>query len=892
MQVSAAATEASPYTFGEDDFPFMDEDGDAIATVTISALATTGTGTLRFGGTEVCRQPQRSLAPDIGTITYYPPASLDPATGYASFTFTITTGTGADAATSDSATLSIDLTSAMQTDATGSPTVTPDGTTYSEDAELTASTTGIMEPNGIDESTLSWQWRSAANDAGPYTEISGATTATFTPLQEHVGLWIEVCVEFDDLHATPQNEGPQCSAVRRVVNVNDAPEGAPTIMAADGTDLETTGPNEGAMLTASISGITDEDGLSTPAPSWQWHQDSGGNGTFATIDSGGTFATFTPGNDHVGNALRACATIMDDGGASEELCAYTMPVVGVNSPASGAPVLIYSSSPSVSNLGGTAGSPVTSVPEGIRLGIFRVIKTSEGGVVDADGFPAGQQVFLSYQAGSAAGGWSEFGYDDITRNLPSIFFDDSHVALGFMRICMFYTDNGGEVEGGPRTTAAQREQGTICSTPVPITEVSSKPVAEDAHIAVPATASSSSPYTFRAANFRSTDPDAVDDTVTSVQIASLPMAGTLQVGGSDATVGQSVNIADIGTITYWPASGQSATAGYASFTFQVTDDGGTPSPLAVSTTLVADAIGTQSAAATITIDLTSATQTAATGRPRVDAVDDALMPYHEDVQLMAMLGTVADVNGIDLGTLVWSWQLGPGGDGDLAPADSDFTTTATGRLFTPLNEHGGQSLRLCASFMDAHATPVAEGPLCTVPRTVVAINDAPTAADGTVEVFTTASLDNSFVFDPSHFGYADEEGAAMASFTLVSAPALGSMRGGLLPLAAGDSSSAAISWYPPADARTSDDYTSFTFRVGDGQVDSTVHTITINLVAPGPVAASGAPTIIPAGRTWMEDTERMASIAGVRDPNGIDESTISWQWQSRQPRSLRCRPGR
>ena len=81
-------------------------------------------------------------------------------------------------------------------------------------------------------------------------------------------------------------EGPLCSGGGQITNVNDAPEGAPTIMAADGTDLTEVGPNEGAMLTASISGITDPDGLTSPDPSWQWHQDSGGNGTFATIDSG------------------------------------------------------------------------------------------------------------------------------------------------------------------------------------------------------------------------------------------------------------------------------------------------------------------------------------------------------------------------------------------------------------------------------------------------------------------------------------------------------------------------------------------------------------------------------------------------------------------------------
>ena len=496
--VSTAATQTEPYKFKEADFPFSDEDGDDILTVTISPLAVNGTGTLRVGSTAVTADTVVNRD-NIGTITYYPPTGQSATEGYASFSFSITDdGSDPDTSTNTAAaaptTLSINLVAANQTAASGSPTVgtalaAPDQL-HREDVGLLATTVGITEPNSIDRNTIVWQWQSAPAPAsgtpatGDWTAIAEADSSTFTPTQDHVGLYIRACVSFMD--GIGNAEGPLCSGGGQITNVNDAPEGAPTITAADGTDLTEVGPNEGAMLTASISGITDEDGLTNPDPSWQWHQDSGGNGTFATIDTGGTFATFTPGNDHVGNALRACATIMDDGGASEELCADTMPVVGVNSPATGAPVLIYSSSPSVSNLGGTAQSPVTSVPEGIRLGIFRVIKTSEGGVVDADGFPAGQQVFLSYQAGSAAGGWSEFGYDDITRNLPSTFFDDSHVALGFMRMCMFYTDNGGEVEGGPRTTAAQREQGTICSTPVPITEVSSKPVAEDTNILVPA----------------------------------------------------------------------------------------------------------------------------------------------------------------------------------------------------------------------------------------------------------------------------------------------------------------------------------------------------------------------------------------------------------------------
>ena len=51
--VPTDAAQADPYTFKEADFPFSDEDGDDILTVTISPLAVNGTGTLRVGSTAV-----------------------------------------------------------------------------------------------------------------------------------------------------------------------------------------------------------------------------------------------------------------------------------------------------------------------------------------------------------------------------------------------------------------------------------------------------------------------------------------------------------------------------------------------------------------------------------------------------------------------------------------------------------------------------------------------------------------------------------------------------------------------------------------------------------------------------------------------------------------------
>ena len=61
-----------------------------------------------------------------------------------------------------------------------------------------------------------------------------------------------------------------------------------------------------------------------------------------------------------------------------------------------------------------------------------------------------------------------------------------------------------------------------------------------------------------------------------MKITTLPGAGTLSDNGVAVTAGQFVTVADItgGKLTFTPAANAQAAA-YASFTFQVQDDGGT-----------------------------------------------------------------------------------------------------------------------------------------------------------------------------------------------------------------------------------------------------------------------------------------------------------------------------
>src|SRR5439155_9933963 len=83
--------------------------------------------------------------------------------------------------------------------------------------------------------------------------------------------------------------------------------------------------------------------------------------------------------------------------------------------------------------------------------------------------------------------------------------------------------------------------------------------------------------TFSAADFGFSDPnDNPPNTLLAVKIASLPAAGTLTDNNIAVTAGQSVSVADIngGLFKFTPAANASGT-NYASFTFQVQDNGGT-----------------------------------------------------------------------------------------------------------------------------------------------------------------------------------------------------------------------------------------------------------------------------------------------------------------------------
>ncbi|NUQ63376.1 MAG: tandem-95 repeat protein, partial [Pirellulales bacterium] len=85
------------------------------------------------------------------------------------------------------------------------------------------------------------------------------------------------------------------------------------------------------------------------------------------------------------------------------------------------------------------------------------------------------------------------------------------------------------------------------------------------------------PYIFAELDFGFTDPkDSPANSLLAVRIVSLPGAGALNVNGVGVTAGQDVSLADLeaGNLIFTPAA-DAFGCPYASFTFQVQDDGGT-----------------------------------------------------------------------------------------------------------------------------------------------------------------------------------------------------------------------------------------------------------------------------------------------------------------------------
>ena len=190
---------------------------------------------------------------------------------------------------------------------------------------LTADTSGITDPNGLSNPGFTHQWVRVADDVD--TGIAGATGPGYTLASGDEGAAFKVTVAFtDDGYAETLTSDP--TEVLDTENSNGESKAIQPRAAGDATGAPTISGTAqvGETLTASTSGITDPDGLTSPGYTYQWMRvnSDGANPVNVGTDSD----TYTPVADDVGKRVRVRVTFTDDADNAEILTSEDWPSQG------------------------------------------------------------------------------------------------------------------------------------------------------------------------------------------------------------------------------------------------------------------------------------------------------------------------------------------------------------------------------------------------------------------------------------------------------------------------------------------------------------------------------------------------------------------------------------
>ena len=209
--------------------------------------------------------------------------------------------------------------------ATGAPTIS--GTAQVGET-LTADTSGIVDGDGLENVSYSYQW--LRSDGTTDSDIQDATGSTYALVSGDSGKAIKVRVTFtDDAGNEEALTSDATAVVAAATRPNNLATGAPTISGA---------AQVGEALTADTSGIDDDDGLDNPTFSYQWIRNDG------TTDSDiqdATASTYTLTVDDSGKTIRVRVSFTDDLGYGEILTSAATAEVtaGSNSTATGLPTI-------------------------------------------------------------------------------------------------------------------------------------------------------------------------------------------------------------------------------------------------------------------------------------------------------------------------------------------------------------------------------------------------------------------------------------------------------------------------------------------------------------------------------------------------------------------------
>jgi hypothetical protein len=570
--------EDAAYTFAAADFGFSDAaDGDNLAAVKITTLP--GAGVLTLNGVAVSAGDFITRADIDSAKLVFTPAADGNGAGYASLTFQVqddggTANGGVDLDASAN-TLTIDVTSVND-----APSGTDKTITTSEDTAYVFAAADFGFSDAADGNTLAAVKIATQPGAGTLTLDGVAVNAgdliavadidagklVFTPAADASGsgyasLSFQVQDDGGTLNGGVDLDPSANTLTIDVTSVNDAPSGADKTVTTNedaaytfaAADFGFTDPADGdSLLAVKITtlpgaGVLTLDGVAVSA------------GDFVSrADIDAAKLVFTPAADGNGAGYASLTfQVQDDGGTANggvdlEASANTLTidVTSVNDAPSGADNFVSTTEDTAyviaaSDFGFSDGVDgddllavkITTLPGAGSLTLDGTA-VAVGDFISKTDIDAGKLVFTPGADGNGS----------------------AYASIGFQ-----VQDDGGTSNGGVDLDP------TANTLTIDVFTVNDAPSGADRTVS----ASEDSAYIFAAADFGFSDP-ADGDSLLAVKIASLPVAGALTLNGVAVNAGDLIAVADIdaGKLEFTPAADANG-SGYADFTFQVQDDGGT-----------------------------------------------------------------------------------------------------------------------------------------------------------------------------------------------------------------------------------------------------------------------------------------------------------------------------
>ena len=835
--------EDTAYVFATTDFGFTDVDGGVLTSVDIDSLPVSGT--LTDNGVAVASGQWVSAADIAAGLLRFTPAASANGAGYASFTFQVRddggTANGGVAVDPIARTMTVNVTAVNDAPAAASNSVTTledtayvfaagdfgfsdaDGNTLAAVKIDSLPGAGTLTNNGV--AVSSGQLVSAADVAAgllrftPAANANGAGYASFSFQVQDNGGTANGGVDLDPTART---------MTVNVTAVNDAPSGTNNAV----TTLEDTA----YVFAASDFGFTDADGNALAAVKIATLPGAGtliDNGVavsagqlVSAADIGAGLLRFTPAANASGAGYASFTfQVQDDGGTANAGVALdpiartmTVNVTAVNDAPAAA-------SNTVTTLEDTAyvfaaGDFGFSDTDGNGFAAVKIAALPVSGTLTNNGVAvsAGQAVSA---ADIAAG---------LLRFTPAAGASGAAYASFSFQV----QDDGGTANGGVNLDPIAR------TMTVNVAAVNDAPAGADNTVAT----LEDTAYVFAAGDFGFSDTDG--NAYLAVKISSLPAAGTLTNNGVAVSSGQLVSAADIaaGLLRFTPAANANGT-GYASFTFQVQDDGG----------IANGGADLDPIARTLTVDVAALNDAPSGASNTVTALEDGAHVFTAaDFGFSDADGNA--LSGVKIAALPGAGALTNNGVAVSPGQVVSAADIAAGLLrFTPTaNANGAGYASFTFQVQDNGGTASGGTDLDPIARTmtvdVTAVNDAPTGMNNSVLV----QQDGTYAFSATDFGFSDSDGNAFAGVVIGAVPPGGLITDNGVPVAAGQTVSAGdiaagLVRYTPALGASGMPYASFTFRVQDSggtanggiDTDAVARTMTINVMT----APSSGPLVGP-----------------------------------------------